>query len=50
MEQRRELMNERHTLPGRYWEPQLDEEDLKRLEEEYRQQHMDDEDDELPFV
>lgn len=49
MEQRRELMNERHTLPGRYW-AQPDEEDLKRLEEEYRQQHMDGEDENLPFV
>ena len=34
MEQRRELMVRRHTPPGRYWEPQPDEEDLKRLEEE----------------
>ena len=32
MEQRRELMYDRHTLPSRYWEP--DEEDLRRMEEE----------------
>jgi len=42
MEQRKELMYERHTLPSRYWEPEPDEEALKRMEEE-------DEDLELPF-
>ena len=44
MEQRRELMYDRHTLSSRFWEPQPDEEDLKRMEEE-----AEEEDVELPF-
>ena len=31
MEQRKELMYERRTLPSRFWEPEPDEEDLRRL-------------------
>ncbi|MCR5295363.1 MAG: hypothetical protein K6E30_09385 [Lachnospiraceae bacterium] len=45
MEQRKELMYERHTLPSRFWEPEPDEEDLKRMAAETEA----DEDLELPF-
>ena len=34
MEKRKELQMERHALPSRFWEPEPDEEDLKRIEEE----------------
>lgn len=44
-EQRTELMYERCELPSRFWEPQPDEEDLKRMAAEA--EPMDDE--ELPF-
>ena len=53
-EQRRELAYERHELPSRFWEPEPDEEDLKRLESEYMErirnglEPIDDE--ELPFI
>ena len=30
-----EKRTETHDLPSRFWEPQPDEEDLKRLEAEY---------------
>ena len=34
-EQRRDLgFGDRHDLPSRFWEPEPDEEDLKRLEQE----------------
>lgn len=34
-EQRRDLgYGERHDLPSRFWEPEPDEEDLKRIDEE----------------
>ena len=52
-EQRREFAYERHELPSRFWEPEPDEEDLKRLESEYMErirnglEPIDDE--ELPF-
>ena len=52
-EQRRELSYERHGLPSRFWEPEPDEEDMKRHEAEYMErikngmEPMDDE--ELPF-
>lgn len=52
-EQRRELAYDRHRLPSRFWEPEPDEEDLKRLEAEYMEriknglEPIDDE--ELPF-
>ena len=42
---RKELEYERYTLPSRYWEPQPDEEDLKRMEAAADA----DEDLELPF-
>lgn len=45
MEQRKEMMYERHTLPSRFWEPEPDEEDLKRIATETEE----DEDLELPF-
>ena len=45
MEQRKELMYERRTLPSRFWEPELDEEDFRRMEAEVEV----DEDVELPF-
>ena len=53
-EQRRELAYERHELPSRFWEPEPDEEDLKRLESEYMErirnglEPIDDE--ERPFI
>ena len=47
---RKELEYERHELSGRYWEPQPDEEDLRRMEEEYRLNHEADEEEELPFT
>ncbi len=47
MEQRKELATERHELPSRFWEPQPDEEDLKRMEQESKESWMDDEP--LPF-
>lgn len=51
-EQRRDLgYGERHDLPSRFWEPEPDEEDLKRIEEEnlkrLEQEGIDDEP--LPF-
>lgn len=47
-EQRRDLgFGEKHDLPSRFWEPQPDEEDLKRLEQEYEGSEGDDEP--LPF-
>ena len=47
MEKRKELAAERHDLPSRFWEPQPDEEDLKRLETEYEGSELDEEP--LPF-
>ena len=47
MEQRKEMLPDRHPLPGRYWEPQPDEEDLARLEEGHEGSGLDDEP--LPF-
>ncbi len=49
---RRDLgYGERHDLPSRFWEPEPDEEDLKRIEEEnlkrLEQEGIDDEP--LPF-
>lgn len=47
-EQRKELMPHNYELPSNFWQPQPDEEDLKRMEQEYK----DDEsynDDPLPF-
>ena len=38
---------EKHDLPSRFWEPGPDEEDLKRLEQEYEGSELDDEP--LPF-
>jgi len=32
-----------HTLPSRFWEPQPDEEDLKRMEAEYEGSELDSE-------
>ena len=51
-EQRRDLrFSDRHDLPSRFWEPEPDEEDLKRIEEEnlmrLEQEGIDDEP--LPF-
>ena len=47
-EQRRDLgFYEKHDLPGRFWEPQPDEEDLERMEREYEGSEEDDEP--LPF-
>ena len=51
-EQRRDLgYGEKHDLPSRFWEPEPDEEDLKRIEEEnlkrLEQEGIDDEP--LPF-
>ena len=47
-EQRRDLgFGDRHNLPSRFWEQELDEEDLKRLEQEYEGNELDDEP--LPF-
>lgn len=48
MEQRRELVYERHTLPSRYWEPQPDEEEMDALEEA-AMERGDGFDEELPF-
>lgn len=52
-EQRRELAYERHELPSRFWEPQPDEEDLKRMEAEYMERVKNGpeptDDEELPF-
>ena len=39
--------HEKHDLPSRFWEPQPDEEDLKRMEQEYEGSEQDDEP--LPF-
>ena len=39
MEKRKEAKD----LPSRFWEPQPDEEDLKRLEAEYKGNELDDE-------
>lgn len=47
MEQRKEMLTNRHPLPSRFWEPEPDEEDLKRLEQEYEGSELDDEP--LPF-
>ena len=49
---RRQLgLREKHDLPSRFWEPEPDEEDLKRIEEEnlkrLEQEGIDDEP--LPF-
>jgi len=51
MEQRMEMLADRHTLPSRYWEPQPDEEDLERMRKEYEERHRDEpqDDEELPF-
>lgn len=38
---------DRHDLPSRYWEPEPDEEDLERMEQEYKENGLDDEP--LPF-
>ena len=47
-EQRKDLgYYERHELPSRFWEPEPDEEDLKRLEQDYEGSELDDEP--LPF-
>ena len=47
-EQRKDLgYYERRELPSRFWEPEPDEEDLKRLEQEYEGSELDDEP--LPF-
>ena len=47
-EQRKDLgYYERHDLPSRFWEPEPDEEYLKRLEQEYEGSELDDEP--LPF-
>ena len=35
MERRWEYAYEGHELPGRFWEPEPDEEDMKRQEAEY---------------
>ena len=52
-EWRKELLPDRYSMPSRFWEPQPDEEDLKRIEEENRkklEQEGSEEDDEpLPF-
>ena len=46
-----EKRTETKDLPSRFWEPQPDEEDLERMEAEWREQHKDDKDDEeLPFM
>ena len=43
-EQRKDLgYYERRDLPSRFWEPEPDEEDLKRLEQEYEGSELDDE-------
>ena len=47
MDQRKELTVDRHDLPSRYWEPQPDEEDIKRMEQENTESWLDDEP--LPF-
>ena len=47
MEQRRELISDRHELPSRFWEPLPDEEDLARMEREYEGSKLDEEP--LPF-
>ena len=47
MEQRKEMLPDRHDLPSRYWEPQPDEENLERMERENERGWMDDEP--LPF-
>lgn len=47
MEQRKELMPDRHALPSRFWEPQPDEEDLEQMKREYESSELDDEP--LPF-
>ena len=47
MDQRKELAADRHDLPSRYWEPQPDEEDIKRMEQENTETWMDGEP--LPF-
>ena len=53
MERRWEYAYEGHELPGRFWEPEPDEEDLKRLEAEYMERLKNGlepvEDEELPF-
>ena len=38
-----EKRTEAYDLPSRYWEPQPDEEDLKRLEAEYEGSELDEE-------
>ena len=51
MEPRKEMLPDRYELPSRFWEPEPDEEDLKRIEEEnlkrLEQEGIDDEP--LPF-
>ncbi len=42
-----EKRTETKDLPSRFWEPQPDEEDLKRLEAEYEGSELDEEP--LPF-
>jgi len=50
---RRQLgLREKHDLPSRFWEPEPDEEDLKRIEEENLkrlEQEGSDWDEPLPF-
>ena len=47
MEPRKEMLPDRYELPSRFWEPEPDEEDLERLEQENKENWMDDEP--LPF-
>ena len=47
MEQRKELVYEKHDLPSRYWEIQPDDEDLERMEKENALPWMENEP--LPF-
>ena len=42
MEQRKELLSDRHDLPSRYWEPEPDEEDLERMEQKNTELWADD--------
>ena len=42
MEQRKELLSDRHDLPSRYWEPEPDEEDLEQMEQKNTELWADD--------
>lgn len=33
-EWRKELLTDKHNLPNRFWEPEPDEEDLRRIEQD----------------